>query len=346
MQETSVAVKRKISNASIIAVMMVVGIHTAGTTYQLGSAMWWFEQFCHYGLFKIAVPFFFFCSGYFLARHVDEPFWWIIECRKRFWSLVIPYLVWCFLCAALPALCWKIYDYIRGCSVHSLIYNISLSDIFGLSICGTPIAVPLWYIRCLIVLVVISPICVFAIRRIQWRFLLILYLMSLIVEGLGLRQEINITMFRFFFSINGLFWFSVGIYSRLKYPELRGVGFAKSMSYSALGCLIVLASSLVCYITKVDVHGLASVIYTPLLLVGLWPLVPSIPQRGVVQSSTFPIYCMHGLVIYSVSWANSNEYLFASWMFRWIAGMLGAFSVSLILKHVCSPLARFLFGGR
>jgi surface polysaccharide O-acyltransferase-like enzyme len=69
----------KIANASVIAMGMVVGIHTAGreiATLEFGSVIWWWCALGMYGVFQIAVPFFFFCSGYFLAKHIDEDGWY------------------------------------------------------------------------------------------------------------------------------------------------------------------------------------------------------------------------------------------------------------------------------
>jgi len=45
-------------------------------------------------LARMAVPFFFVCSGYFLARHFDEEGWWRREVGKRIFSLGAPYVFW------------------------------------------------------------------------------------------------------------------------------------------------------------------------------------------------------------------------------------------------------------
>ena len=47
-----------------------------------------------HGLGKIAVPFFFLASGYFLAGHLDEDGWYGRKVKKRVFSLVIPLLLW------------------------------------------------------------------------------------------------------------------------------------------------------------------------------------------------------------------------------------------------------------
>ena len=88
----------KVSNASFFAALMVVAIHTSGRepwTIENGTALWWLEAIGHCGVFGIAVPFFFICSGYFLARHMEECGWWRRECIKRARTLLAPYVFWC-----------------------------------------------------------------------------------------------------------------------------------------------------------------------------------------------------------------------------------------------------------
>ena len=64
-------ISSKIANGGIIAAAMVVGIHVCNSR-SVGTLMWWWDQLLHYGLFLVAVPFFFVCSGYFLCRHYAD----------------------------------------------------------------------------------------------------------------------------------------------------------------------------------------------------------------------------------------------------------------------------------
>lgn len=95
------AVGEKVTLLSIAAAMMVVAIHVGGNAATRGSLVWWWEQIGHYGVFCAAVPFFFVCSGFFLGRHCDEEGWWSRGCLKRVRSLLVPYLIWSAVFAAL-----------------------------------------------------------------------------------------------------------------------------------------------------------------------------------------------------------------------------------------------------
>lgn len=155
----------KIANASVFAMMMIVGIHTLGCgrqSLEKGSALWWFAAFLQYGLFSIAVPFFFTCSGYFLAGHMDENGWWLRESKKRIWTLVVPYIVWGFLFALL-SIAMDAFA-IRHLPTYCRSFQFWI-DAFGLSPISHPSLGPLWYIRALVLFLAISPIVKMAISK-------------------------------------------------------------------------------------------------------------------------------------------------------------------------------------
>ena len=97
MAEMSISISQslsdKISSFSLLCAAMVVGIHVAGFQ-EHGTVMWWWSRIGHYGVFLIAVPFFFAASGFFLAGHVGEIGWWWRECVKRIRSLLVPFVLW------------------------------------------------------------------------------------------------------------------------------------------------------------------------------------------------------------------------------------------------------------
>ena len=95
----SKAFHSKIANASLLSAAMVVGMHTVGHTV-LGSTVWWFDSLVTHGIFRIAVPFFFIRSGFFLYQHYysqdnSEPLYCIYlkECYKRIRTLLIPFFL-------------------------------------------------------------------------------------------------------------------------------------------------------------------------------------------------------------------------------------------------------------
>ena len=121
-----------------------------------------------------AVPMFFFISGFLFFLKKDT---YLNKWRKRFKSLVIPYIVWCFIGFLIPFIfqqvlglgylfkggeghlkpiadfeCW---DYLR------MFWNIR--D-------GAPILSTLWFLRNLILLVALTPVFHFFATQLKWGF--------------------------------------------------------------------------------------------------------------------------------------------------------------------------------
>jgi len=48
-------------------------------------------------LCRVAIPWFFFAAGFFLARHIGESGWWGQEVRKRIKTLLVPFWFWGFV---------------------------------------------------------------------------------------------------------------------------------------------------------------------------------------------------------------------------------------------------------
>lgn len=123
------------------------------------------EYFFHYGLRALAVPFFFICSGFFLADRAEFLRAWPGEVRKRFWSLLVPFLVWSggwllalWCLERVPALAGSF-----GREHISLANSLQVLDFMTLD----PIPHPLWYMRDLFLLAIASPAIIWLLRQ-RW----------------------------------------------------------------------------------------------------------------------------------------------------------------------------------
>ena len=301
-----------------------------------GSVAWWFEHITHLGICLIAVPFFFVVSGFFIAGHLDENGWWQREVGKRVGSLVIPYFVWnvgwcVFLLAVTKVTCgvW--------CMGPKAIFNA-----VGLNPVALPCVGQLWYVRSLFVLVLISPlICKFLTPR---RLLLLLAIYALICPWGGVMCRLR-AFFRIMLSVEGLFYFAVGMYLRRNKIDLN------ERSYWLSG--IVSASLLVAYLVLIRFDFIIVGQYCrwaalPFLLIFFWRIVPSVALPRFLVGVAFPIYLVHRVVLYFL--AKLGICTMRGSVFSWIGMIILVFALSALLSKLimCSPkLVRTgLLGGR
>lgn len=179
----------------------------------------------------VAVPFFFFTAGYYFFYHVDAFNYNIFKqkLQKRINTLLIPYLLWNFLTILFRfshGLWQKYVLHVHLTEKHSLsfddicnipnyagymwnyftVYDKSSLDILGLSSSfSAPIDLPLWFLRDLIVLSLLSPLIYLAVRHLKAAFLAILCVAY--IFNLETLPGINVV---------GLFFFSFGSYIAIK----------------------------------------------------------------------------------------------------------------------------------
>ena len=121
----------------------------------------------------IAIPFFYFISGYLFFKSgqftIDI---WLKKLVRRVQSLLVPYVLWnllyLLLCIIIGLFSSKVpilgipFDKLSFADVMKSFWNISLIE--GGSTLKAPIAVQFWFIRDLIVVMICSPIIYFAVK--------------------------------------------------------------------------------------------------------------------------------------------------------------------------------------
>ena len=333
----------KIANASVFAVMMVVGIHVVGEV-DVGCAVWWLERFGHYGLFACAVPFFFLCSGYFLARHFEEKGWWLRECQKRLKTLLVPYVVWGTVLGVMGVVLTASANILHGRALfHGLHVTNLCIEVLGLVPTDWPKLVPLWYLRALILYVLISPFLLYFVRRLGWGWVIVAFSLSFWVDLQVLPSGMELFFTRFF-SIWGLAWFSLGLCFRLKGGLVPKRGYYLGL----LGAFMLVAFSAVFQRYRgYEVWRILQYGYVPLFMWGGWMMVPETAFPRWLTTSTFPIYLMHILLwvpFDAVIKTQCNTLVL--WITKWIIGVSGPMIVALVLRRCFPRSANVLFGGR
>lgn len=288
----------------------------------------------------IAVPFFFVVSGFMVGRHMDEVGWWRSAVCKRIHTLLVPYLIWC-LVATLLASCFLGFDY----SLSRLI------RIFGLWPLAEPEIGPLWYVRNLMGLVVLSPVLVYLLSR--WPKLLILfgvvdgivYPTYYIFDGTMYGGVLNFLTLGWG-SLHAIFFFSFGLW--LSMTSFRfNVGWMCS--------LVMLVSGVAVCVFRAISGGWAILmpIQTMALLVGLWWIIPSRRYSNAVTSLAFPVYILHWFFLFAYragrihlpSWMDSKESALAFALVSVMTFVLSA-GVAIMLKKFVPKMSQIVFGGR
>lgn len=336
----------KIANASFFAAMMVAAIHTAGrqpSAIDEGTALWWLEVVGHYGVFLIAVPFFFICSGYFLAGHMEEREWFGRECMKRVRTLLIPYIIWSLVYAMIPLVTFFVANLLHG-RIAFLEQYASMRfwvNTFGLNPFAWPRLVPLWYVRSLFFFVAISPLLYHFIKRVGLVALFVLAVLSFAVGYYGLRSQDRVCLvLTKSVCVSGLFFFCCGVYGRLKRIRLPNRGQTIAL---VLGLCLAVANG------YCRMSGIKFIIplWVPLLLFGLWRFVPEHPLPKWLTNATFAIYVLHAVIykILGIAFHFRVETI-PQWLVKWMGGVSGSMIVAMALRRCCPKLAGAAFGGR
>lgn len=138
MKDITEELSQKLRNAALLCSFLVVIIHCVS---HFGVSYAPIRMAVYDGICRVAVPFFFFASGFFLCGHIGEKGWYKREILKRFKTLVVPFVAF--------SLLYRFFHFSA---------DVSWLTVFGLNTTTWPYLVPLWYIRGLIVLMVLSPI--------------------------------------------------------------------------------------------------------------------------------------------------------------------------------------------
>jgi len=320
-------ISNKFRNLGLVSACLVVFIHLGNTDHCMGSALW-FSRIMMESLCQMAVPFFFFASGYFLSKHTGAQNWYETEVCKRVRSLLLPYLFWCaFYVAFSNAL-----QFVANIVAHrSLFENVFvMSDWvtwFGLDMQKTPYFTPMWYLRSLLILILASPLFILSKKRMPVPIFLIL---AFIVE---------------LYYFRGAFYFAAGMLFNGR-EDIVGWRMGVMAGLFALLALVI-------KLMMLGAGALWPVWGQQLLVIALltfaWSVIPTSSWLPVLTRNAFPCYILHWpvLCIYTIFVSNSFSMSSAVGMIlKGFAGISGAFLIAIAFRRLMPRLSGFVFGGR
>lgn len=201
--------RNKLQTISFALVVLVVFCHATNLTYNFSSETilikkglnWYLQTAISDGVAKIASPLFFSISGFLFFYSIQDGSVneFFAKYVKRFNTLVIPYLLWSLYGILLYFVLQSI-PFSKPFFTKGLISDLSLIEIIEMALLN-PIPYHFWYVRDLVMLIIISPILLWLIKR----FGLLVLLVFLIFWIFTLNFQIFISRALFFFSVGAYF---------------------------------------------------------------------------------------------------------------------------------------------
>ena len=347
-------VSQKIKNMSIICALLVVTIHVDWQEHT-STLLWWGRELICQGVAKVAVPFFFVVSGYFLSAHFDEEYWWKREVTKRIRSLVVPYFLWSLIAVLITAPVTIIADSIakRPFGTSLPLLNGKVMSVFGLNIFNSPTHGPLWYMRCLFLFVIFGGLFKWGVRKMGLCWLVILFSLSCVhcffMNGF---PEGDVPRFFLLFergiSLSGMFYFSLGIYIRdkkFKYTDISPITYCSLV----LGSCLLVGRALLVQKNQPQITGVWGLISIPFLMYAFYKLIPSTTWPIWLTSCSFPIYLMHTIVQLLLGVFFKNVTGCTGWVIAttyFLVGVIVPICITHVIRRTLPQTSNCLLGHR
>lgn len=220
-------------------------------------------------------------------------------------------------------------------------------DVFGLFFYGGPLAVGMWYIRCLFLLVLLSPLILpRIIKSISFAVCMVVLLSAIAVSySVAANNGLELNpwwcyFFRFGIPLSAVACFAIGCALRawrfeLKFPKAVGV---VSLLLSLLSHYCV--GQGFCFVTNL------------LMILGFWQFIPSVEWPKLLVKNSFPLFILHPIFIYLMTYFLRGFQL-ANWLSTCTGYVLSYIAIIVFTCWIAQKLRiympRFsakLFGGR
>lgn len=341
---------RKMANCGLVCSLLVVATHSmggAGETGIVGHLYHWFSR-C---LASISVPFFFICSGFFLARRMDERGWWQRALRKRVQTLLIPYAIWLGVGFLLTNCIGLMTSMILNRPISSClpVLTVPILDQLGCNMgqfphyCGR-----LWYVRALFLFVCIAPIFKVLVRKLGGFWIASMFCVYAFYVCLATNAEIaSSTVFRFWgagWPVMGMLYFPLGVY--LWYHPVRLTeSLTRWLLIVSVLCALVTSYLMLCSSNEI-VRACAFVVSKPFLLYLMWVITPIDLIPDWFAKLSFPIYLIHGFVLVVFSYVQLPISSTVDPLLRFVMCSLFTIALAQVVRKLFPRFATVVYGGR
>jgi peptidoglycan/LPS O-acetylase OafA/YrhL len=335
----------KIANMGLCCAVLIVLNHINPRFPRRGLEWLWANAIAGA---PFAVPYFFVVSGFLLAGHMQSKHWWSTEVCKRLRTLACPFFFWNIVMLAYHVFLLMGLNF---CAHRNVMANVDLSSrriasALGFDFFSQPEAGQLWYVRSLLIFVFISPFVKHYIGK--WFLAILFAAYVFICPDTSVATGNWRMVFRWFFSLEGLFYFSVGVF--LWYNPIR-VQLSRLSAWSVFlagFALFILGAqstpNILCY------SRVAGNMFT---LVGAWMLMPANPWPRWLTSISFPIYILHPFLLsvafqmaYHIPCMVFLRTTLVGWFLIALWAVGGSALFSLLLLKGGNKFGAFIFGGR
>lgn len=347
----------KIRNMSIVCALMVVVMHCR-PQLEMGTFAWWIKQFMEYEVTYIAVPFFFLLSGFLLAGKYGSGVSFLDnthkrEIRKRIKSLLVPYFVW--------MITWFVFTRSISC-ISAMLHGVDVGNpiptsiggwlyAFGLCPFGLTNLTVLWYVRDLMVLVLISPLLFGCLRKFGFHSLILIFgfysfLFPWPERVFKAGGYVDGLFWNGVFSLVGIFWFVLGMAIR---DEIVRFERRKFYRYAALMfAILFIAMRAICVYYGNQLYKVFGFLSVPFTMYFVWDIMPSKQWVSWLCTNAFPVYLIHKFVLTIISIVMSFWTLpmLAGYFLR--AAMASVLSVIIAvgMRKWTPRISSVAFGGR
>ena len=339
---------------SFICACMIVAIHCTPNPPS-GHWQWWVANLIGAdGLCRIAVPWFFVASGFFIAGRVEEDGWYSKAISKRVRTLLVPFVAWAIIGLAFNWCVWYgIQKVGYACGVKNPLDDglfLGVIRVLGFDVDRMNIG-PIWYLRALFLLAIVSPVICWGVRK----FRLLLPSALFIMYGIYDTTIHFADFWEYVLSLRGLAYFTIGIAIRMgafdKLERYLGRCAEGALLLMGLGALTINAWARLNGIVLLENFSDFAMVVP--LMYGIWCLTMYIQLPYYWVSSSFAVYILHGfflkISIVLVALLNQRAAMDGSLViaaFRWLGAVFFSIVFAIWLKRLSIRTSNLLFGGR